>query len=1518
MPRREDLRSVLVIGSGPIVIGQACEFDYSGTQACRVLSEEGIRVSLVNSNPATIMTDPEFADATYVEPITLDVLEKVIAKERPDAVLPTLGGQTALNAAVELHEAGILARYGVELIGAGIETIKAGEDRKRFKDIVTGLGGEVPRSHICHTMDECLAAAADLGYPVVIRPSFTLGGSGSGIARSEGDLRRLAGAGLDASPVTEVLLEESILGWKEFELELMRDRHDNVVVVCSIENIDPMGVHTGDSVTVAPAMTLTDREYQHMRDVAIAVVRAVGVDTGGCNIQFAVQPQTGRMVVIEMNPRVSRSSALASKATGFPIAKIAARLAIGYTLDEIRNDITGETPASFEPALDYVVVKVPRFAFEKFPGADPELTTHMKSVGEAMAIGRSFPEALQKALRSLENRAAPFSWAGPPGDRAELLARCAMPHDGRMSTVHQALRAGATVADVAGVTGIDPWFVDQIQAIQEIAERLAGAAGVPAATGPGPELDTAALRLAKRAGFSDDQIGQLQGLPEDQVRLLRHAFGIRPVYHTVDTCAAEFAARTPYLYSTYDEQTEVPPGGAPKVIILGSGPNRIGQGIEFDYACVHASFALTAAGYETVMVNCNPETVSTDYDTSGRLYFEPLTLEDVLEVVHAEQQTGPVAGVIVQLGGQTPLGLARALAAEGVPVVGTSPDAIHLAEDRGEFGAVLEAAGLPAPRYGTALSYDEAKVVADEIGYPVLVRPSYVLGGRGMEIVYDDATLEDYVGRAAAASPGHPVLIDRFLDDAIEIDVDALYDGNELFLGGVMEHIEEAGIHSGDSACALPPITLGRADIARIRESTEAIARGVGVRGLLNVQYAMAAGVLHVLEANPRASRTVPFVSKATATPLAKAAARIMLGASVADLRAEGILPASGDGGTLPLDAPIAVKEAVLPFGRFRDARGQGVDTILSPEMRSTGEVMGIDEAFGTAYAKSQAAVYGPLPVKGRVFVSVANRDKRSMVFPVKRLADLGFEIWATEGTAEVLRRNGVRATIVRKHSDGPGPDGDPDIVARILAGQVDLIVNTPFGSPGQSGPRLDGYEIRTAAVRRGVPCVTTVQGLGAAVQGIEAIQRGEVGVRSLQEYAARLRAALPAGGRPPGSAGSGRHPSGAPPVLSRGQPPGPPGSVGSGRTPLRGAPRRRRWCCAMTAADGEQDAVQVQVRGTVLTVRKVDAYYAMTVVAPGIAARFRPGQFVAVAVGGPDTSMLLRRAFSIHDVRPDHGGTVEFVFAAVGPGTRWLAERRTRDVIDLTGPLGRPFPVPRDAVSCLLVGGGYGSAPLFPLADRLRSRDCQVDFLLGAASADRVFGALSARRTGRTAAVTTEDGSMGVRGLVTDRLTQIIHEARTDVIYACGPMGMLRQVTALAGRYDIPVLTLVEESMACGIGVCMTCVLPVVGDDGVTRMVRSCVAGPVFRGEAVRWDDIGTIPFDALGAPGWNPRQHAGNSAAVRPASVSAVPGSARGGSAPAGTPPASASGAAGTPPAAGAGRVAGPGPARREQHGS
>ena len=1114
MPRRKNLNSVLVIGSGPIVIGQACEFDYSGTQACRVLRDEGLRVTLVNSNPATIMTDPEFADATYVEPITPEAVEKIIEAERPDALLPTLGGQTALNTAIALHEAGVLDRYGVELIGADVDVIQAGENREKFKDVVAevarahGLNAESARSAICRSMEECLAAAGELGYPVVVRPSFTMGGAGSGFAHDEDDLRRIAGAGLDASPTTEVLLEESILGWKEYELEVMRDRAGNVVIVCSIENLDPMGVHTGDSITVAPALTLTDREYQNMRDVAIAVVSEVGVDTGGCNIQFAVHPGTGRMIVIEMNPRVSRSSALASKATGFPIAKIAAKLAIGYTLDEIPNDITRETPASFEPALDYVVVKVPRFAFEKFPGADGTLTTHMKSVGEAMAIGRCFTEALQKALRSLEQKGSSFSWTGTP-DAAELVESARRPHDGRLKDVQRALWAGASIQELYEATGIDPWFLDQIAAINEIAEEIRTADDA---------LTREKLLRAKRHGFSDAQIGELRGLSEEVVRELRRALGVRPVYLTVDTCAAEFEAKTPYLYSAYDEETEVPPGARPKVIILGSGPNRIGQGVEFDYSCVHASFTLAEAGYETVMVNCNPETVSTDYDTSDRLYFEPLTLEDVLEVVHAEQQSGEVAGVIVQLGGQTPLGLAQKLKDAGVPIVGTSPESIHLAEERGAFGRVLHGAGLLAPKHGTATSYEDAREIAAEIGYPVLVRPSYVLGGRGMEIVYDDATLESYMTRATEASPEHPVLVDRFLDEAIEIDVDALFDGDELYLGGVMEHIEEAGIHSGDSACALPPITLGHDDIRRIRESTEALARGVGVRGLMNVQYALSAGVLYVLEANPRASRTVPFVSKATAVPLAKAAARVMMGASIAELRAEGLLPETGDGGTLPLDAPIAVKEAVLPFDRFRNESGQGVDIVLSPEMRSTGEVMGIDEVFGTAFAKSQQAAYGgSLPTKGRVFVSVANRDKRHMIFPVKRLADLGFEILATEGTAEVLRRNGVRAKIVRKHSEGPGPSGEPTIVRRVLDGEVDLIVNTPFGSPGQSGPRLDGYEIRTAAVLRGVPCVTTVQGLAAAVQGIEAVAGGQVGVRSLQEHAERLSAAhLRAGARDP------------------------------------------------------------------------------------------------------------------------------------------------------------------------------------------------------------------------------------------------------------------------------------------------------------------------------------------------------------------------------------------------------------------
>jgi len=1092
MPRRDDISSVLVIGSGPIVIGQGCEFDYSGTQACRVLKAEGLRVVLVNSNPATIMTDPEMADATYIEPITPEFVTLVIEKERPDALLATLGGQTALNIAVALAHDGTLDKYDVELIGASVAAIEAGENRQSFKAIVESLGGEVARSIACHSVEDCLAAADSLGLPLVIRPSFTLGGAGSGLAYDADELRRMAGAGLDASPTTEVLLEESILGWKEYELEVMRDGHDNTVIVCSIENLDPMGVHTGDSITVAPAMTLTDREYQAMRDMSIAVIRAVGVETGGCNIQFAVDSDDGRMIVVEMNPRVSRSSALASKATGFPIAKIAALVAIGYSLDEIPNDITTKTPASFEPALDYVVVKVPRFAFEKFPAADPVLTTHMKSVGEAMAIGRNFTEALQKALRSLEQADVGFSWAHEPGDIHDRLARAAVPHDGRLRVVMDALRAGASVDEVYAATGIDRWFVDQLLLIDEVAQQVAGA----------PTLTPQLLRRAKRNGFSDVQLAELTSSTAEVVRGVRQALGVRPVFKTVDTCAAEFAAETPYHYSTYDDETEVASRSRPAVIILGSGPNRIGQGIEFDYSCVHASMALSAAGYETVMVNCNPETVSTDYDTSDRLYFEPLTLEDVLEVVAAETAAGPVAGVLVQLGGQTPLGLAHGLAAAGVPIVGTSPGAIDLAEDRGAFGHVLASAGLPSPKHGTATSFDEAKQITDEIGFPVLVRPSFVLGGRGMEIVYDDETLHAYIERATEISPSHPVLVDAFLDDAVEIDVDALFDGQELFVGGVMEHIEEAGVHSGDSSCVLPPITLGDETISRIRESTELIARGVGVRGLLNIQFALVSDVLYVLEANPRASRTVPFVSKATGTPLAKAAARVMLGSTIAELRTEGLLPVDGDGASPDGVRGVAVKEAVMPFNRFRTLDGSGVDTVLGPEMRSTGEVMGVDADFATAFAKGQAAAIGGLPVGGRAFVSVANRDKRHLIFPVKRLADLGFEILATAGTAQVLRRSGVAATLVRKHSEGVGPGGEPTIVGRILAGDVDLVINTPHGATSGGSPRFDGYEIRTASVARNIPCITTVQGLAAAVLGIEALRGGKLGVRSLQSWA--------------------------------------------------------------------------------------------------------------------------------------------------------------------------------------------------------------------------------------------------------------------------------------------------------------------------------------------------------------------------------------------------------------------------------
>lgn len=1088
MPKRDDINSVLVIGSGPIVIGQACEFDYSGTQACRVLREEGVRVILVNSNPATIMTDPDFADATYIEPITPEVIESIIAKEKPDAVLPTLGGQTALNAAIQLHKRGILEKYDVELIGADFDAINRGEDRQIFKELVIEAGADVAASVICHSMDELLAGAEQLGYPLVVRPSFTMGGLGSGFAYDEVDLRRIGGAGLHDSPTNEVLLEESILGWKEYELELMRDTADNTVVVCSIENVDPVGVHTGDSITVAPALTLTDREYQRLRDIGIDIIRAVGVDTGGCNIQFAVDPATGRIIVIEMNPRVSRSSALASKATGFPIAKIAAKLAIGYRLDEIPNDITKVTPASFEPTLDYVVVKVPRFNFEKFPAADTTLTTTMKSVGEAMAIGRNYTTALQKALRSLEKRGSSFHWGEESRSVDELLEIAKTPTDGRIVVLQQALRKGATPEQAFDATAIDPWFIDQMVLINEVAAFI----------GEAQELDAETLRIAKEHGFSDAQIAQIRGLDEAEVRESRYALDVRPVYKTVDTCAGEFPALTPYHYSSYDAETEVTPSDRTKVVIIGSGPNRIGQGVEFDYSCVHASFALSDAGYETVMVNCNPETVSTDYDTSDRLYFEPLTLEDVLEVLHAESQSGTILGVVCQLGGQTPLGLAKGIEAAGYTILGTSPEAIDLAEERELFSRLLDDAGLVAPRNGTAIDVEGAVTVAEEIGYPVLVRPSFVLGGRGMEIVYSTEALRDYFVRVADQAiigPGLPLLVDRFLDDAIELDVDALYDGTDLYIGGVMEHLEEAGIHSGDSSCTLPPVSLGRTEVDRVREATLAIAKGVGVRGLLNVQFAISAGVLYVIEANPRASRTVPFVSKALGIPLAKAASRIMAGSSIAELIAEGLLPEQ-DGSRVPLDAPVAVKEAVLPFKRFRTADGHTVDSVLGPEMRSTGEVMGIDRDFPTAFAKSQEAAYGGMPTSGTVFISVADADKRAVILPAHRLQELGFQLMATEGTAEILARNGIRVQVVEKYSETQGSD-QQNVVDLINAGEIDMIVNTPSGGSA----RADGYEIRAAAVAADKALFTTMAVLGAAVSALGAMKDG-FDVRSLQEYA--------------------------------------------------------------------------------------------------------------------------------------------------------------------------------------------------------------------------------------------------------------------------------------------------------------------------------------------------------------------------------------------------------------------------------
>ena len=1081
MPRDKSIESVLVIGSGPIVIGQACEFDYSGTQACRVLRSEGIRVILINSNPATIMTDPEFADATYIEPITPEVIEKILDKERPSAVLATLGGQTALNAAIALYERGSFEKFGTKLIGADVEAIRRGEDREVFKKIVAHIGGESAKSRICHTMEDCIAAAKELNYPVVVRPSFTMGGLGSGIAFNEQDLNQIAGAGLRHSPTTEVLLEESIIGWKEYELEVMRDNKDNVVIVCSIENVDPMGVHTGDSITVAPAMTLTDVEYQKLRDLSIAIIREVGVATGGCNIQFAVNPVDGRIIVIEMNPRVSRSSALASKATGFPIAKIATKLAIGYTLDEIENDITKSTPASFEPSLDYVVVKVPRFAFEKFPEADIRLTTTMKSVGEAMAIGRSFPEALQKALRSLEKSGASFTWSD--GDLNTLMKQIAIPTEFRLQQLQRAMHLGASVEQVYEVTKVDPWFLEQINLINQKAKEIASSG----------ELTKQLLKSAKMMGFSDQQISILRNVTEAEIKLARNSFNLHPVYKTVDTCAGEFAALTPYYYSAYDEESEVLPRTKQAVIILGSGPNRIGQGIEFDYSCVHASFALRKAGYETIMINCNPETVSTDYDTSDRLYFEPLTLEDVLEVIAAETAAGPVLGVIAQLGGQTPLGLARGLMEAGVKILGTSPDAIDLAEERGAFGEILKKNNLTAPNFGMANSYDEAAKIASEIGYPILVRPSYVLGGRGMEIVYDEETLKGFIEKATAITPNHPVLIDKFLDDAIEIDVDALFDGEELYLAGVMEHIEEAGVHSGDSACVIPSISLDKEQLKQIREATEKVAKDVGVRGLINIQFAISGNPkkLYVLEANPRASRTVPFVAKATGIALAKAAALISTGVTIADLRKENVLPASGDGHA----NGVSVKEAVLPFNRFRRVDGTGVDSVLGPEMKSTGEVMGIANNFGLAFAKSQTAAFGPLPKLGAVFISLSERDKESGWRAAREMHELGFKIYSTAGTNAFLSSKNVPSELVRKNSD----PGSIQLSANdvITKGLVQLVINTPLGR----GSRQDGFLIRTAAIARSVACITTIPGFKAAVAGIAALQKDEFSIKSLQEW---------------------------------------------------------------------------------------------------------------------------------------------------------------------------------------------------------------------------------------------------------------------------------------------------------------------------------------------------------------------------------------------------------------------------------
>jgi carbamoyl-phosphate synthase large subunit len=1069
MPRRKDLKKILIIGSGPIVIGQACEFDYSGTQACKVLKDEGIKVILINSNPATIMTDPEFADQTYIEPLTPEFVTKVIKKERPDAILPTLGGQTGLNIAVALSKLNVLEKYGVELIGASVDVIQKAEDREEFKQAMKKINLEVPPSGYANSLKMALDISNDLKFPLVVRPSFTLGGIGGGVAFNKEEFSEIVSMGLDFSPVSQVLIEKSVAGWKEYELEVMRDKNDNVVIVCSIENFDPMGVHTGDSITVAPAQTLTDREYQEMRQASIAIIREIGVETGGSNIQFAVNPENGKMVVIEMNPRVSRSSALASKATGFPIAKIATKLAIGYTLDEIPNDITKKTPACFEPSIDYVVVKFPRWAFEKFPGTDLSLTTRMKSVGEAMAIGRTFKEALQKAIRSLEIDRYGLGSDGFSGLKKELIStNLTIPNQDRIFYIKYAFEIGMSIEEIYNSTKIDPWFLNNIRQLVEYEKSFAGCRI--------EELTADKIFEAKRMGYSDVQLSHLCGCTEDTVRSLRRKLKIAPVYKTVDTCAAEFEAYTPYYYSTYETENEIRPTDKKKIAILGSGPNRIGQGIEFDYCCVHASFALHEDGYETIMVNCNPETVSTDYDTSDRLYFEPLTFEDVLNIIEAEKPEG----VIVQFGGQTPLKLAMRLHEAGVNILGTSPDSIDLAEDRKRFGSLLKRLGIPQPQNGTAMTAGEAIIVAKKIGYPVLVRPSYVLGGRAMNIVYSEESLTDFINMAWLVSPDKPILVDKFLEDAIEVDVDAIYDGDEIFIGGIMEHIEEAGIHSGDSACVIPPFTLQKKVIEDIKEYTQKIAKALNVIGLMNIQFAIKNSTVYVLEANPRASRTVPFVSKSIKVPLAKVAARVMTGKKLKDIDFKRI-------DCLKLDY-FGIKEAVLPFNRF-----PGFDTILGPEMKSTGEVMGIDKDFGIAFAKSQIATNMILPVSGIVFISVNSKDKINIIKIARDLCDLGFGLIATKGTADVLEKNNIKCQSVLKISEGR-----PNVLDMMKNGEINLIINTPEGSNARS----DGYYLRTAAVMQNIPSITTISAASAIVQGIRALKTNtKIDIKSIQDY---------------------------------------------------------------------------------------------------------------------------------------------------------------------------------------------------------------------------------------------------------------------------------------------------------------------------------------------------------------------------------------------------------------------------------